>query len=115
MENGCENDEAEQEDAESAENECDDHFPSSKWDKSTESFVLSPSSKNIDNESSLLYLICEILTGTIISLWPESKSMTIPRFLFERGFFEALRVKYSYSPKYSYTIHIFVLALLRVK
>uniref|UniRef100_A0A915D4U2 NUP160 middle TPR domain-containing protein n=1 Tax=Ditylenchus dipsaci TaxID=166011 RepID=A0A915D4U2_9BILA len=33
----------------------------------------------------------ELIAGSIITLWPESTSLTLPRFLAENGFFDALK------------------------
>uniref|UniRef100_A0A915D6H4 NUP160 middle TPR domain-containing protein n=1 Tax=Ditylenchus dipsaci TaxID=166011 RepID=A0A915D6H4_9BILA len=68
-------------------------LPPSKWDET--SYFSSPSSSSKHQrpvkEKPFESFVREVIAGSIITLWPESTSLTLPRFLAENGFFDALK------------------------
>lgn len=74
--------------------------PLSRWDKDS-FYDFKTSTLNISNKSlnqkivapiSFAKFFRETLAGSIISLWPESTTLTLPMFLAEKGFYDALKV-----------------------
>lgn len=74
--------------------------PPSRWDRSsyydpktsTLNISSKPLSQNIITPASFTKFFRETLAGSIISLWPESTTLTLPMFLAEKGFYDALKV-----------------------
>lgn len=74
-------------------------IPSSRWDESFDNLKTSISNKSnrsLSQESiasiQFIKFFSEILAGSIITLWPESTTLTLPIFLAEKGFYDALNV-----------------------
>lgn len=82
-------------------------YPHSRWDNSSFKSDLTPIaassplslSTNLQNQKQWALgdkpfqkFLREILAASIITLWPESTSLTLPRFLADNGFYDALRV-----------------------
>lgn len=47
-----------------------------------------------NSNSEFSRFVADALNGAIVTLWPESKSMTFPRFLANNKYYETLRVSF---------------------